>query len=348
SETHAEREDAMNISQHNRVGSLQRGTLTLLMALIVPIGILHACLQKPQPRITHSLGSSTQQVDVLWLKQEILTKITSGGNGTIYAMPISREWLMAINARDGTPIWNTELPLERGGGARGLLTNQNTVFVTTNIIADAYETTTGKLQWSTRLGNGHVSVIPQLDSNILRIYYGGKLIELDPKTGKMLTTIPKDNITWVSGDVVLQSSTTKQVVALDRRSNKSLWTNDRLFYIDEGKQPLDIGDGKLIVGFVRGICALDLRTGKYNWCRPEIYISNLAIDYQSQRGFAMRDDLMLLTIDLHTGKVLGETRFLSSKLVDEQLGFLSSIAFSNGVVVVSFSDSGQTFGLEFK
>jgi hypothetical protein len=127
-----------------------------------------------------------------------------------------------------------------------------------------------------------------------------------------------------------------------------LWTNHRAFYIDEGQEPLDIGDEKLLVGFVRGICVLDLRTGEYSWCHPEIYSSHMAVDYQSQRGFAMRDDLVLLTIDLQTGNILGETSFLSSEPVDEQIGFLASITFSNGVVVVSFSDSGQTFGLGFK
>jgi hypothetical protein len=61
----------------------------------------------------------------------------------------------------------------------------------------------------------------------------------------------------------------------------------------------------------------------------------------------MRDDLVLVTIDLQTGEVLGETTFLSSQPVDKEIGSLSSIAFSNGVIVVSFSDSGQTLGLVF-
>jgi hypothetical protein len=101
----------------------------------------------------------------------------------------------------------------------------------------------------------------------------------------------------------------------------------------------------LIIGFIKGICALNLQTSKYSWCHPEIYISDIAIDYQSQLGYAMREDLVLLTIDLRTGNVLGEIQFLSSKPIDEQIGSMSSIAFSNGVVVISFSDSGQTFGL---
>ena len=263
-------------------------------------------------------------------------------------MPISRDNLRAINPVDGSTVWTVGLPLERGGGARGLLRNQDTVFVITSIFADAYEKTTGELNWSTRLGDGHVPVNPQLDSDTLRIYYGKELIELDPDTGKMLTTIPRDNTAWISGNVILQSSASKELVALDRQSGRLLWNNDRLFYVDEGREPIDVGNEELLVGFVKGICLLNLQTGKYRWCRPEIDMTKMAIDYQSRLGFAMRDDLVLLTIDLQTGDILGETRFLSSKPIDEQIGFLSSITVSDGVVIVSFSDSGQTFGLEFK
>lgn len=336
----------MNLSQRSRVWLSRREILALLVMLILSPWILQACLQRSQPHITHSLGSSTQPVDVLWLKQEIFTQTTKDG-GVIYAMPIARDSLIAIDIRDGTAIWNIKLPLEKGGGARGLLANQNTVFVTTSVFIDAYEITTGKLMWSTRLGDGHVSVIPQLDSNVLRVYYGNNLIELDPKTGKMLTTIPKGNTAWVSGNAILQISPTKQLIAVDKQSGELLWTNDRLFYIDEGQEPLYIDNENLLVGFGRGICALNMQTGVYSWCHPEINISNMTIDYQSQQGFAMRDDLTLLTIDLQTGNILGETSFLSSEPIDEQIGVLSSITFSDGIVVVSFSDSRQTFGLDF-
>jgi hypothetical protein len=62
----------------------------------------------------------------------------------------------------------------------------------------------------------------------------------------------------------------------------------------------------------------------------------------------MREDLVLLAIDLETGNILGETNFLSTQPIDKQIGSVSSITASDGVVVVSFSDSGQTFALKFK
>jgi outer membrane protein assembly factor BamB len=338
----------MKLSQRFQIWLSRRGALALFITVVVLLWVFQLWLERPQPRISHVLGSSTQDVDVLWFTQDIFTKITGNSGGVIYAMPYTRESLRAIDIHKGTTKWEVELPLERGGGASGLLTDQNTVFVATSVFIDAYEITSGELKWSTNLGDGHVSVIPQLDSNVLRIYYGEKLIEIDPETGKILTAIPKDATAWVSGNIILQASPTNRLTALDKQSGELLWTNDRLFYIDEGQEPINIGNNILIVGFIRGICALNLRSGEYSWCHPEIYISDVSIDYQSQLGYAVREDLVLLTIDLQTGNVLGETSFLSNQPIDEQNGSMSSITFSDGVVVVSFSDSGQTFGLSLK
>src|SRR5574341_574172 len=58
----------------------QRGIVILFITLALLPGTLPACLPKNQRRITHSLGSSTQHVDVLWVKQETFTKVTSDDN----------------------------------------------------------------------------------------------------------------------------------------------------------------------------------------------------------------------------------------------------------------------------
>lgn len=337
----------MKLAKQLTAWFLRPRTLALFIMFVMLLLILSACLQRPQTQIIHTLGTSTQHVDVLWFRQEIFTQTTDNSGEVIFVMPISRDSLMAIDIRDGTTIWNTKLPIERGGGARKILANQNTVFVATSIYMDAYDKTTGDLKWSTKLGDGHVSVIPQLDSDLLRVYYGDRLIEIDPNDGEIVTETPKNEIVWMFGNMILQSTPASQINALDKQSGEILWTNPRSFHLDEGQEPLDIGNGRQLVGFVNGTCELDLQTGEYPWCLPEINISNITVDPQSQLGFAMRDDLILLTIDLQTGDVLGETSFLSSAPVDKQEGFLASITFSNGIIIISFSDSGQTFGLEF-
>jgi outer membrane protein assembly factor BamB len=338
----------MKLPQRFRLWLSRRGALALFIVLVVSLGVLQAWFQRPLPRITHILGSSTQHVDVLWFKQEdISNQITINAGGTAFMMPLAQDALIALDVRSGAAIWNIQLPFERSG-VIGMRADQDTIFTVTSIRADAYEATTGKLKWSTRLGDGHVSVIPQLDAGVLRVYYGDKLFELDPETGKILASKPKESIVWVAGNIILHTPTENQLSAFDIQAGGLLWNNNRPFYIDEGREPLDIGNNSLLVGFIRGICALNLQTGKYGWCHPEIDIPKVAIDYHSQLGYAMREDLVLLTIDLQTGNVLGETSFLSSKPIDEQIGSVSSIVFSNGVIVVTFSDSGQTFGLSIK
>jgi len=329
--------------------------LILVVLLIGLIWTVQSWFRKPLPSITRTLGSSTQQVNELWVRQGIFPLIAASPDGTAYAMTPARDSLVAFDIRTGATKWKVELPLERGGGARGLLADRNAVFVATSLVVDAYEATTGKLMWSTKLGGGHVSVISQLDADLVRVYYGDKLYELDPETGKMLTEIPKGATVWVSGNMSFHALPADTLIALDKQSGEQLWTNDHLFYIDEGQEPQAIGTDILIVSresaqewnYARGICALSLHTGAYNWCRAETYLSRMAIDHQSLLGYALRGDFVLVTVDLRTGNILGETSFLPSTLPEELLSFAHtySVTFSDGVVVAAFSDSGQTFGL---
>lgn len=326
----------------------QRWVLIIFFLLVVLLWIMSIWPQKTQLQIVHTLGPSTQSAEVLWIKQEIFTRMASNGSRVVYAMPITRDSLMAIDINNGSTLWKIELPLERGGGARDLLVDQNAVFVATSIFIDKYETTTGKLKWSTKLGDGHVSVITQIDAGVLRVYYGDELLELDSETGKILTSVAKHATIWMTDNVILKTSPNNHVIALNKQSGETLWTNNRLFYIDEDQKPLNIGNNKLLVGFGKGVCVINLQTGEYGWCNPEINISRVVVDSQSELGYAMREDLVLLTINLQTGNILGETSFLSSEPVDDQIGTVSAITFSDGVVNISFSDSNQTFGLVIK
>ena len=328
--------------------------LTLVILLIGLVWIVQSWSRKPLPSVTRTLESSTQQVAVLWVRQDIFPLIVAAPDGTAYAITPARDSLVAFDVRNGATKWKVKLPFERSD-ARGLLADGKAVFVAAGLGVDAYAAKTGDSMWSTRLGGGHVSVIAQLDAGLVRVYYGDKLYELNPGTGEILTAIPKEATVWVSGDIALQALPADKLMALDKQSGEQLWTNGQLFNLDEGQEPQEIGTDILIVGrepaptanYVREICALSLRTGAYTWCRAETYLSRMAIDRQSQVGYALRDDFVLVTVDLQTGDVLGETRFLPSTLPKELLHFSQrySVTISDGVVVVAFSDSGQTFAL---
>ncbi len=340
----------MKLSKGFRDWIARRGALVIFFVVLVLLWIVPILLEKPEPPpITRTLGSSTQHVEVLWFRQDISPYIAAS-DGMLYAMPLSWYSLAAFDIKTGSKNWEVELPFERSG-VRGLLANEEAVFTVNATRADAYELATGKLKWSAELGVGHVSVFFQLDSGVLRIYYGNMLYEFDPNTGRLFHQMPKDTIAWVSGDVVLKVLPENKLTAVDKQTGKLLWSKCDvcdMFYINEGREPQDIGNDILIVGYNnRRICALDLQTGEDKWCRHEAYISKVAVDHQSQIGYVMRNDFVLMTIDLQTGSILGETIFQPSEPSKEYSGFLSSVFFSNGVVVVSFYDSRETFGLSF-
>lgn len=321
--------------------------LALFVALILLLWLVMESLIKPPPAMIHTLGLSTQRVNVLWIRQDISTWITSNDR-MVFSRPVMSDSLIAIDAQTGATVWKLPLSFEHSD-IRSLLANQNTVFIVTTLTVDAYDAKTGQPEWSTGLGQGHVSIMSQLDSNVLRIYYGDQIFELDSGTGKILSVMPTGATVWISGNTVLRG-----FGAFDRRTGKNLWNEGiPLFYYGEGVEPRDLGPDILLVAsapgsrFSQGICALNMLIGQYNWCHTEGFNSMIAVDHHSGLGYAMREDFVLLTIDLQTGKVLGETSFLSSNSTSQERGSVSSVVVSDAVVVVSFGDNGQTFGLKF-
>lgn len=331
----------------------KRWPLILVIGLVILSAIVPTLFNQSMyvPSVYRMLGSSTQHVNVLWLRQDVSSYPIASAGGRIFAMSLDGNSLISTDMRTGATLWQDGLTFEHSD-ARGLLANDETVFVITTLSADAYDAKTGQFKWSTMLGQGHVTIISQLDLGVVRVYYGDTIYELDSETGKMLAIMPKGNIVWVSGNIVLKTSTSDQYEwgAYDRQTGALLWNQGPVFFVDEGDTPLVLSKDILIVSSwssFGGICALDLQTGKYNWCRPEGYNSMAAIDVQSQLGYAMRDDLTLLTIDLHTGDVLGETSFLSSKPFNKDIGSICSVTVGDGVVIVSFGDSMQTLALKY-
>jgi outer membrane protein assembly factor BamB len=331
--------------------------LSLLIIFIAIFLLLWICSPPPEEplRITRTLASSTKDVSILWLRQDIPTLIATDAEGIAYATRLfGKNNLIAFDIKSGSTKWMIDLPFELGG-AVGIFAGQNTVFVITGSYVNAYEKTVGELKWSLKLGDGHVSVVSQLDDSVLRVYYGDTLFEIDPETGIVLASKPKRDLIWITGNIEFHTSSANRLTAFDGNSNQRLWNLDRSFFISEGWKPKESEEGVLIVGYqalmsnslIREICALNLRTGKYNWCHTENYISDIAIDRQSQIGYVMRADFVLEEIDLSTGSILGEIRFLPNTLPEEMLRFSYSysVTLNDSIVIVSFGDSSQTFGL---
>lgn len=325
-----------------------------LVVCVLLIALVTFWPHQAVPTITRTLESSTEQFRVQWVSRNMTPLMVSNSNGTGFALSPLLSSLVAFDMQTGDVDWKVDLPFEQQS-ARAILANDHNVFVVTTYRVDAYSAATGDLMWSTLLGTGGVSVMGQLDTNIIRIYYGDKLYELDPDTGRILTSESKGNILWVSGHVALHLLPTNQLVALDALSGQQMWTSDHAFRISEGQEPQRAGTGIFIVArapafdsaYANGVCALSLQTGGYIWCLDGIYVSRFAVGPDSQVGHILRSDFVLVSIDLRTGSILGETRFLPVVLPKEleQHSQNYSVALSNGVLAVAFSDSGQTFGL---
>ncbi len=330
----------------------------LLLGLNGAIELWKKWNNKPLPTIIRTIGTSTQSATVMWVNQALRASPAASNNtGEIFALSSSSDGdhVVALSAKDGAVLWQTAIPFDRSG-VRGLTATDKAVFVISTLYVDAYETTTGQLLWSTKLGTGHVSIIPQwdVDASVLRVYYGNAIYEIAPTTGKVLVDKPNGGVYWILDNVTLYVLVGQKLMALDQLSNEQLWTKDHLFFFDEDRAPQRLTKDVLVVAqLAKGtwnhaaeICALNMRTGNYLWCRPEDYVSNIAMDNQAQIGYALRGDFVLVTIDLQDGRILGETQFLPSALPEElHYPWHYSVTLSDGVVVVAFSDSGQTFAL---
>jgi outer membrane protein assembly factor BamB len=336
---------------HNR-------TLTVLALLVGLVELVNLWPREQAPRIVRTFASSTLPLRVQWMSQDFSHIMTSSPSGAGFAMSSATGKLVGFDMQTGLINWQDDLGFVHTN-PRALLANDRAVFVVTTSSVDAYSATTGKQMWSTGLGAGHVSIIAQLDSNILRVYYGDKVYELDPDSGRKLLSEPNGGIYWVSGNVVIRYLSAKQVAASDKLSGQPLWASDHVFYVEEGQEPHSAGPDTLIVArahsfnsvFANGLCALSLATGAYAWCLDGTFVSKPAVDSGSQVGYVMRSDSILLSIDLRSGGILGETRFLPSELPKE-LEFLDGawIASGKGAIAVTFYDGGdsrQTFGLSF-
>ncbi len=185
---------------------------------------------------------------------------------------------------------------------------------------------------------------------MLRVYYGETVYELDLVSGKVISSLPRQELYWMVSHIEIRQLSPELMVGEDRTTGKQIWENhNRAFSLDP--PPLDFDDHTVVVKTIgRGLCALNLETGKYAWCRSETYISNLAIHYDMGAGYVLREGFVLEKIDLQTGTVLAETAFLPSPVTPDvhNYGYPYYASLDGNTLLLLFGDSQQLFSLSLK
>ncbi|MEW5873381.1 MAG: PQQ-binding-like beta-propeller repeat protein [Chloroflexota bacterium] len=268
-------------------------------------------------------------------------------SGVYYSYDSIKDFLFAFETRSGTYLWQRKPPLKQGGGVGAIIVSQSTLYVTTALGVYACNAATGDVIWSSVLGEGHVSVVSQLEQerSILRIYYGDTIFEIDPITGEILRSWPKGDLLWLEDQIEIYPATPAGLEGRDQTTGEVIWENrERAFLVDDKLTPMQINPTTLLVkSEMRNYCTLDLSGGAYLWCSLDRFRANSAIHYEKMAGYALRDDFTLVEFDLQTGATLSETQFAPTKLSpNDNRGYSYFIAVTpDGEVLIFFGDSGE-------
>lgn len=301
----------MKFSSENLKSSSRQAFIIFVALVLVILLSLYLLIQQTRPKLTYTLGVLDQGFELVWYKDAGFASFVSNSNGIIFALPIGEEKLVAFDAKTGLMYWETDLSFEQRG-MRVFLADVLSAYIVTSTTVDAYDTKTGNVKWSTKLGDGHVAIEAQLDCDLLKVYYGDRLYEIASENGEIL---------YIKPGIAHEDYPTFKIV------------NDEF----------------LLTGSTSGgLCAQRTKTHKLLWCHPDIDLNLITIDELCGSVYAMPDDNVLRVIDLFTGEVLIKAAFTRSIPVDEKDDnrYVPVLFYVDGVTVVSFVDSRQTFGLK--
>jgi outer membrane protein assembly factor BamB len=323
----------------------------LLIGLALGFIFLNYYTQRPPPQINRQLDPS-KKVDVLWVKKlTLLYQVPIGSHNTVYAGTIDDN-IVAFNGVNGGVFWAKELPINERG-IRDFLVNESAIFNVNTTEVYAYTTSFGDLIWETHLGDGHVGINSQLDDSLLRIYYGNKIFEISPDSGKILKEQNSGTTYWIEDDIEIHTISPNQNVGMrgiNRITGETIWGNNNpVFPRDLGFPIRSVGNSIIVLTDSYGMCSLDIKTGRYIWCRSERCISNLGIEEEDKdEGYILRSDFMLVKLNLATGETLAEIQFLPKELPQEMRDTIYgySVSVTKDVVIISFSDSDETFAIK--
>lgn len=293
-------------NKSNRPVSRQALKTFWILVLILVITLYHL-VENSKPSPIYNIVSISENLKPSWYLEESFESFVSNETGMVFALPVERDRLFAIDIKTGVVKWIIELPFPKGG-MRAFLADASSVYIVTSIDLTAYEAVSGEVLWETELGDGHVSIDANIENNVMELHYGNRLYKIDLFSGEILSSKP---------GVANESEPIFRII------------KDRILLTKSNSD---------------GLCAQSLGPRKVLWCKGDFELNEMAVDEECELGYAMPNDETLWVIDLFTGQVLEVVGFNRS-ISTEPDEYFSKLYFANDMIVVSFVDSGQSYGL---
>ena len=255
----------------------------------------------------------------------------------------------ALSLETGQVIWQTHYKTDPFTDIINSATlDTEHVYVVDEFRVYAFDLETGEIRWETQEFAGHTGYYfrPWDLVKPLRLHADtGEVILIDPVTGAVLERGQEyEKSTY---GLIAFVRTMRALSAVDLQSGQVLWSrpSEPIPFTSQMRLwPSFIDDDVVFLsgGAIYVINRVDLQTGATRWETESIYVSNFALD-DSGKLYAMRQDGVLVVLDVNTGDGLDEIQFSGPQIDPHTKNY--SVVVANSYVVVNFIDTQEIIAL---
>jgi outer membrane protein assembly factor BamB len=328
------------------VGKTRPVVVVAILAGLV-IALAYLVESRGDSGAVHVYDGTAHDLPFLWqrLVAPIATGFPSADNERVYLSTAEPQQLLALGALSGDESWGLDLRLGYTG-IRQIIADGTSVYALNATRLTAYEASTGRQEWSTRLGDGHVRAILEDAGDALLAYYGGDLIRVSKLSGAVVDRRLIGRLLWVT-PVADVHEVDGGMIGIDPASGVVLWrTSSVPFMVSEDRKPQSAGSARLLVYVeTERLCMLDVQTGLYAWCAERPFVSNAVVDPSQERVYVLDEDYTLLSLDIASGDSEIIASFPFSELVRDSASYHYALSASADRLFLYFGDTTQLFAL---
>jgi outer membrane protein assembly factor BamB len=252
-----------------------------------------------------------------------------------------QSWLAAISLDTGEVLWKASI---NGSGIQ-FFHDDERLYLVDDFRLHAYRISDGEHLWQSEHLPSHTGYSFQAwdPPNPLRLYSSSdRVYSIDPLNGEILAKQAYPFFVQYAGyDFAYDNAQSKaKLIVMDRANSQVLWERYTSPLGISWLQPGFAGDDMLFLdgNVYYELNRVNLQTGATIWNSPGKYVSNYAM--ADSRLYALREDGVLIVLDVDTGEEIGQIVFEPSTLGDPG-GYGYWVAAGEGYVVISFDDTQQ-------